>query len=126
MNRIIISTSCLLIVVILSFSSLKKIDKITTPIINQLEIAKTYALNSNFDEVYDIVEYSKRAWDKDCSFLGMILALNKLDQIDENFVRIIEHAKNGDNPSFQIESSELIHRLEDLFFREQLNAKNIF
>lgn len=126
MNRIIISSLTFFLVIFFCFWGINRIEQITIPIVNQIEIAILYSENDDIVTSQEIIEFTYERWEKSSTFLGALLKLNDLDAIDDIFIRANEYAKNGDSSSFQIESVELIHRLEHLYKKEKLTLKNIF
>lgn len=126
MNRIFISTICVIGAIFLCIFCISGIKNITIPIIDQIEIANNYAKIENFEKTEEIMKFTNEKWKESENFLSSTLRLEDLNEINNNFVRSIEYSKNGDSTSFLVETSELIHRLENLFKKELLNFKNIF
>ncbi|MFI3225789.1 MAG: DUF4363 family protein [Clostridia bacterium] len=126
MIRIAISSACFLTSIVVCILGINHIENVIIPLIDQIELAISYSDDENFQKSSEIIEFSQNSWENSHSTLGILLRLNELDEIDDIFIQAIEYSKNGDSSSFELESRELIHRLEHLLSKEQLNFKNIF
>lgn len=126
MIRIAISSICFVFAIFFGFYALHHIENVSVPLVDQITLAVSYSSQENLEKSQEIVVFSKEAWDKSAEFLGMLLRLNEIESIDDLFIRVSEHAKNGDNSAFESESAELIHRLKQLVENEKLSLKNIF
>ena len=126
MKRIIISTICFVMVLVLCLSEGKLIEKETNPLINILNEAATLSNGEDYASTEKVMKQAVLQWEESVKFLGVILRHNELDAIDGIFAKAYIYAKNGDNPSFQVEVYELIHRLYHLNSREKFTLKNIF
>lgn len=126
MNRILLSSICFVSVLLICIFGTKHVETSTLPLIDQAKTSLFYAQNDDMQSAILSMEALILDWEETSNILGVLLRHNEIDDLDQIFILCLEYAKNGNQESFQVETSSLIHRLEHLIEKEKFSIKNIF
>ncbi len=124
MNRVILSTLLCISVFSLCFWGHFHNESTLNAIAYELEVALYNYENDNPST--DYVKSAIAKWNSSCNILCITLRHDEIDEIENDFVRILELSKLDDSFQFIIECNELVQKINHLIEKERPNIKNIF